>query len=206
MWRARIEGRITMPEGQGAVVVCNHASAVDPWFVFLASDRLVAWMIAVEYTKMRSMRWFFNRVRHIPATRGGIDTSATKQAIRLAEEGHLVGIFPEGRINTTDELLLPGRPGPALVALKARVPIVPCYLHDAPYCQSVLGTFFTPTKTRLVVGQPIDIAPFVVREDDEGVLVELTLRLLREIATLAGRPDFVPRLAGRKWKSRDAEE
>ena len=57
MWRARIEGRVSIPEGQGAVIVCNHASAVDPWFVFLASDRLVAWMIAVEYTKMRSMSW-----------------------------------------------------------------------------------------------------------------------------------------------------
>ena len=206
MWRARIEGRISIPEGQGAVIVCNHASAVDPWFVFLASDRLVSWMIAVEYTKMRSMRWFFNRVRHIPATRVGIDTAATKQAIRLAEEGNLVGIFPEGRVNTTDALLLPGRPGPALVALKARVPIVPCYLHNAPYCNSVLGTFFTPAKSRIVVGRPIDIAPFVAREDEEGVLVELTLRLLREIAALAGQSDFVPKLAGRKWKSRAADE
>jgi 1-acyl-sn-glycerol-3-phosphate acyltransferase len=124
----------------------------------------------------------------------------------LAEEGRLVGIFPEGRINTTDALLLPGRPGPALVALKARVPIVPCYIHGAPYSESVPGSFLTPAKTRLVVGQPIDIAPFVAREDEEGVLVELTLRLLREIATLAGRPDYEPQLAGRKWKSRDAEE
>jgi 1-acyl-sn-glycerol-3-phosphate acyltransferase len=206
MWRARIVGRISIPEGQGAVIICNHASAIDPWFVFLASDRLVAWMIAVEYTKMRSMRWFFNRVRHIPTTRGGIDTSATKQAIRLAAEGHLVGIFPEGRINTTRALLLPGRPGPALVALKARVPIVPCYLYNAPYSASVLRTFFTPTKSRLIVGRPIDIAPFVARENEEGVLVELTLRLLREIATLAGQPDFQPKLAGKKWKSRRDEE
>jgi 1-acyl-sn-glycerol-3-phosphate acyltransferase len=201
MWRARIRGRISIPKDQGAVIVCNHASAVDPWFVFLASDRLVSWMIAAEYTKMRSMRWFFNRVRHIPTTRGGIDTSATKQAIRLAEEGNLVGIFPEGRINTTRALLLPGRPGPALVALKARVPIVPCYLHNAPYAPSVLSTFFTPAKTQITVGRPIDISPFVPREDEEGVLVEITLRLLREIATLAGRPDFEPQLAGRKWKT-----
>ena len=30
-------------------------------------------------------------------------TTATKTAIRLASEGKLVGIFPEGRINETDQ-------------------------------------------------------------------------------------------------------
>jgi 1-acyl-sn-glycerol-3-phosphate acyltransferase len=205
IWRARVEGRVSIPEGEGAVIVCNHASAVDPWFVFLASDRLVAWMVAAEYTKMPVFRWFFGRVRHIPVTRGGIDTSATKQAIRMAEEGNLVGFFPEGKINVTDALLLPGRPGPALVALKARVPIVPCYIFDAPRGKSAWRTFFTPAKTRIVVGAAIDIGPFVAREDEEGVLVELTLRLLKEIAALAGRPDFVPQLAGRKWKTSEAE-
>ena len=43
-------------------------------------------------------------------------------------EGELVGMFPEGRINTTDQLLLPGRSGAALIALKARAPVVPCYI------------------------------------------------------------------------------
>ena len=33
---------------------------------------------------------------------GGIDTAATKTAIRLAQAGELVGMFPEGRINDTD--------------------------------------------------------------------------------------------------------
>lgn len=205
VWRTRVEGRISIPNGQGAVIVCNHTSAVDPWFVFMASDRLVAWMVAAEYPKSRGFRWFFNRVRYIPVTRGGIDTSATKQAIRMAADGHLVGIFPEGRINVTGALLLPGRPGPALVALKARVPIVPCYIFNAPKCESVRRTFFTPAKTRIVVGQPIDITPFVAREEEEGVLVELTLRLLREIARSAGQPTYVPRLAGRKWKPSDEE-
>ena len=32
-------------------------------------------------------------------------------AIRLAAEGGLVGMFPEGAINTTDEFMRPVRPG-----------------------------------------------------------------------------------------------
>ena len=52
-------------------------------------------------------------------------------AIRYAQEGGLVGLFPEGRVNTTDELLLPGRPGAALIALRARVPVIPCYVQGA---------------------------------------------------------------------------
>ena len=34
---------------------------------------------------------------------------------------------------------MPGRPGAALIALKARVPVVPCYIHDAPYDGTMLG-------------------------------------------------------------------
>ena len=53
-------------------------------------------------------------------------------AIRLCQAGELVGLFPEGRINGGVNPLLPGRPGVALIALNARVPVVPCYIKGIP--------------------------------------------------------------------------
>ncbi|MEX2185452.1 MAG: lysophospholipid acyltransferase family protein [Pirellulales bacterium] len=205
LWRARVKGRIDIPAGQGAIVVANHTSGVDPWFTKLASPRILHYLVASEYFYHPAMHWFFRQVEAIPVNRGGIDTAATKQAIRLAEQGHVVGIFPEGRINPTRSVLLPGRPGALLVALKARVPVQICYIFNAPQSKTVGGTFLTPSKTRIVVGPLLDISEYFGREKEDGVLAELTLRVLKEIATLAGQPDFQPKLAGKNWKPRDDE-
>ena len=185
---------------QGAVIVCNHRSSVDPFFSYLTTRRVVHWMVAKEYCE-RGVAAFLMRIcQVIPVNRSGIDTASTKQAIRLASAGGLVGMFPEGRINKTDELLLPGRPGAALIALKARVPIIPCYVRGAPVADTLPGHFFRMARVELTVGPPIDTSPYYDRADEREVQEMLTLQLLAEIARLAGAIDFQPKLAGRRWK------
>lgn len=199
-WRARASGPVPIPPGQGAVIVCNHRSSVDPAFIMPTVNRPVHWMVAREYCVHRAFAWFLRMCEVIPVGRAGIDTAATKVAIRYAQGGGLVGVFPEGRINTSGRLLLPGRPGAAKIALKARVPVVPCYLSGSPYDGTPLGCLFMSAKVRLEVGRPIDVSEYYGRENDREVLEALTRRFLGEIAKLAGRPDFQPQLAGRFYK------
>ena len=199
-WRARITGRVSLPPDQGAVIVCNHRSPADPAFIFLAVDRMVHWMVAKEYCARPAFAWLLRLCEVIPTSRRAIDTVATRSAIRYAREGSLVGVLPEGRINTTDRLLLPGRPGAAMIALKARVPVVPCYLSGSPFNGKILGSLFTSASVRLRVGQPIDISEYYGRENDRRVLESLTKRFLVEIARLAGHADYQPELAGRFYK------
>lgn len=200
LWRASVRGRVSIPDGEGAVIVCNHKSGVDPMFVQLATDRVVHWMVAREYYDMPLLRWAFRAVTTIPVNRGGIDTASTKMAIRLAQQGGLVGLFPEGRVNQTAELLLPGRPGAALIALKARVKVIPCFVEGVPYDGTALGSLFMPGKARITVGAPLDLSQYYERDGEKHILEELTRLFLVQIAKLAGVDDFKPRLAGRHWK------
>lgn len=200
VWRVRYSQPLPIKPGQGAVIVANHRSSMDPAFLQDDSPRVVHWMIAREYWANPVMGGFFRLAECIPVGRGGIDTAATKMAIRYAERGELVGMFPEGRINETDAVLLPGRPGAVLVALKARVPIIPCFIHDAPYDGTATGVFTMPAKVRTIVGDPIDLSEYFDREREDGVLQEITLRVMREMARLGGHSDFEPTLAGRRWK------
>jgi 1-acyl-sn-glycerol-3-phosphate acyltransferase len=206
LWRAEIVGRLPIPPGQGAVVICNHRGPLDSFSIALTVNRLVHWMVAREYCENPAFGWFLRISGVIPVGRLGIDTAATKLAIRYAQEGQIVGLFPEGRINTTSGLLAPGRPGAALIALKARVPVVPCYIAGSPYDGTVWRCLFMPAKIRLRVGQPLDLSPYYDRDDDREVLENLTKRFLIEIAKLAGCPDFQPKLAGRFYKPGLAEE
>jgi len=202
LWRARVSGPLPLRPDEGAVIVCNHRAPIDPAFVYLTTNRVVHWMVAKEYCLHPALAWFFRTCECIAVGRGGIDTSATKTAIRCARNGGLVGLFPEGRINTTEEVLLPGRPGAAMIALRARVRVVPCYVSGSPYDGTTWGCLFMPAKARLKVGRPIDLSEFFGRENDREVLEHLTRRFLSEIARLAGQPDYQPKLAGRFYKPR----
>jgi 1-acyl-sn-glycerol-3-phosphate acyltransferase len=203
MWGLRIKGRIPVERLNGAVLVANHRSPFDPWFIEVSLDRVVHWMVAGEYFTAGVFGWALRTVEAIPTRRGGVDTASTKQAIAYAARGELVGLLPEGRINVSDEFMLPARPGVALVALRARVPVIPCYIEGAPYDGSVLGTFLCPARVRLTIGEPIDLSAYYDRDDDKNLQGELMKRFILEIARLAGKSDYVPQLAGKKWKPDD---
>jgi 1-acyl-sn-glycerol-3-phosphate acyltransferase len=198
LWRARVHGRLGLAHGQGAVIVCNHRSSLDPSFIHLATARVVHWMVAKEYCDSRALGWILRICEVIPTSRAGLDTAATKMAIRCTEQGGLTGVFLEGHINTTDQLLRPVRSGAAMIALKARAAVVPCYLRGSPYDGTPLGCLLMPAKVDLYLGEAIDLSPYFGREREREVLEDLTRRFVREIAKLAGQGDFEPKLAGRQ--------
>ena len=133
LWRTEWKGKLPALDDQGAVIVCNHRSSVDPFFLQTSTGRKIHWMVAREYCEHPAFRWFLRTCEVIPVGRGGVDTAATKAALRIVQGGGLVGMFPEGRINRTGDLMLPMRPGAAHVALRARVPLLPCYIEGSPY-------------------------------------------------------------------------
>jgi 1-acyl-sn-glycerol-3-phosphate acyltransferase len=200
LWRATVEGSIDLSPGQGAIFVSNHQSSIDPLFLQMLIPRAIHYLVAREYVESRFLGWPLRVAGAIPVNRAGIDTAAIKLAIRYAEAGEMVGIFPEGRINTTEEFMLPGRPGVALIALKARAPVIPCYIEGAPYGGHVLRPFITRARVKVRIGKALDLSEYYAREDEDGVLAEMTLRFMREIARLAGVEDFEPKIAGRRWK------
>ncbi len=110
-------------------------------------------------------------------------------------------MFPEGRINKSSELMLPLRAGAILVALKAKVPVVPCYLHDSPFRGPVWSPFLMRSRTTVRYGRPIDLSEFHDRPNGDGLYGELMCRCALEIAKLAGRTDYQPKLAGRRWNT-----
>jgi 1-acyl-sn-glycerol-3-phosphate acyltransferase len=205
LWRARWLTPLSLPEGQGAVIVCNHRSSVDPFFLQTMTMRKMHWMVAREYCEHPALSWFLSSCEVIPVSRGGIDTASTKAAIRFASAGDIVGMLPEGRINMSEQFMLPARPGAALVALKARVPVIPCYIKGSPYWRYSWSPLTMPARVEIRCGEPIDLSEFYDRGTDQPVLEEVTRRMLKAIASLAGQTDFEPQIAGRKWKPTEEE-
>ena len=205
LWRTKVEGTFPIGAEGSAVVVCNHRSSIDPFFVQISVRRVIHWMVAREYCEHPVFGPVLRIADVIPVNRGGVDTASTKAAIRIVAAGGMVGMLPEGRINLTDGFMRPVRPGAIIVALKARAPVVPCYIEDAPYRRAVWSPFLMRANTRVRYGTPIDLSPYYGQERNEELVRKLLLECVSAIAKLAGRDDFVPELAGRKWKTGEAE-
>ena len=203
LWRVQIHGDFPIPLGQGALIVCNHRCPLDPSFIALTTPRVIHWMVAREYCEHPAFRKLLSLCEVIPVRRGAVDMAAIRKAIDLLQRGEIVGLFPEGHINTTAELLLPGRTGAALIAMKARTPVVPCYIHGAPYNGTTLGCLLMPARVRLMIGRPIELTTVDASENDRRTLDDLTRRFLGAIARLAGRSDFEPRVIGRRRDQRN---
>jgi 1-acyl-sn-glycerol-3-phosphate acyltransferase len=206
LWRTSAPSDVPLPPGRGGVIVCNHRSSVDPFFVQRSTQRPIHWMVAREYVEHPALRWFLTTCEVIPVNRGGIDTAATKIALRYVRDDGVIGMFPEGRINRTNDLFIPVRPGAALVAIKTRAIVLPCYLEGAPYAGTSWSPLFIPARVTVRYADTIDAADYAARieagEDEGSVTRELLMRTLQAIAVLAGQAEFQPRFAGRDWNKK----
>lgn len=139
----------------GGVLAANHRSSVDPFFVQLAARRRVHWMVAKEYCQHFAFGPLLRALQVIPTNRSGMDTAATKAALRIAQAGRLVGMFPEGRINKSAAPLLPLRGGAALVACRSQVPLIPLWIEGSPQGKEIWSPLLMPARVRITFGQPI---------------------------------------------------
>jgi 1-acyl-sn-glycerol-3-phosphate acyltransferase len=202
IWRARVPAELPLADDQGGVLVCNHRSSVDPCVIqVVARRRLVHWLVAQLYKPGTLIARLLDVFEVISVRRDGTDVSPLRAAIRTAKQGNLVGMFPEGTINTTDDFMLPVRPGAVVVALRAQVPILPCYLEGTPYHKYPWMPVFLPARVKLKFGTPIDLSEYYGCDRDNAVVARLTLDCVRAIAKLAGQDDFEPQIAGKGWKT-----
>jgi 1-acyl-sn-glycerol-3-phosphate acyltransferase len=137
-----------------AILVCNHISGLDPLMIQSVCPRAIVWMMAREYYDIKILNWFFRTINAIPVDRSGRDLAPTRAALRALGEGRVLGIFPEGRIEETHDLL-PFQTGVAMMAIKTGVPVYPAYLDGTQRRMPMLRAFLTPNEATLSFGPPV---------------------------------------------------
>jgi 1-acyl-sn-glycerol-3-phosphate acyltransferase len=183
-----VEGEARLPRSGPAIVLSNHISGLDPLLIQSVVHRPIVWMMAREYYEIAALRWIFESIRAIPVSRDGKDSSALRAALRTLDDGHLLGIFPEGRIETRRELL-PFQTGAAMIALRGRAPVVPVYQMGTTFGRSMGMAFAVPQQVRMRFGPAIDLAGQFGR----------TRELERPTSVLEGAMQVLAREHVRQW-------
>lgn len=195
----RANRRCPFPQHGPALIIANHRSPTDPLVLWINhrlsgsewNIRPIGFLMAREYYEARSIHWLSRAMQSIPVDRQGADMAPARAALRRLQEGRLVGIFPEGRINT-GEGLLPANPGVAWLALRAEVPVFPVYIHGAPQRGTMTQSFVTPARVRVYYGDPIDLSAYQNRRKTQELLQEVVDYLMSHIADLAAEATGKP--------------
>lgn len=125
MFRFRSSGVEEIPARGPAVLVAPHRSWLDPPCIGAACPRPVRFLIVDKVYRKPWARWFYWCMSGIPVSPGGLGSlRAVREALRALQRGEVVGIFPEGRVVPPGEES-PIHPGAALLASRARAPVVP---------------------------------------------------------------------------------
>lgn len=155
-----IVGQENIPLAGGAILAINHTSFLDYAFAGLPPDRaghrLVRFMAKEGIFKHSVAGPMMRGMRHISVNRDA-GSEAFRQGVRALKEGELLGVFPEGTMSRSFELIS-FKSGAVRMAAMAQVPIIPMVVFGG---QRILGyghKDFSRGKTiAITVGQPIMI-------------------------------------------------
>lgn len=154
-FRMESYGARNLPKTGGVLLVANHASHLDPTSIAANLSREVHFL-AKEELFVGMFGKFLKAVNSHPLRRSGIDRYALRLCGAILRQGHVLMVFPEGERTTTGQLLEP-KPGVALIADHAGVPLMPAYIWGSYQAMPVGSNFAKPHKLRVFYGEPFTL-------------------------------------------------
>jgi len=177
-----VHGREHVPLDRGALICPNHLSFLDPPAVGATVPRHTYFMAKKELFKP-PLGWFISRVYAFPVDREGSDRSAVRKALEVLAAGNLLTIFIEGA-RSPDGSLQPATSGPALIANRAGVVIVPASLRFTDKMLPRGSVFMHRARVQVDFGEPVDPAEFGEGRLDKEHLRALTETVMQRIEAL----------------------
>ena len=181
LFRLSVRGRENLPANGGYVLACNHLSNFDPWPLGMPlwPQRWLRFMAKAELYWWPA-RYVLDAAGAFPVHRGLADVEAVETAVRLAREGNVVVMFPEGTRRAkglVKKHQARPRSGAARIALEAGVPLVPA---------AVAGTdrLLRLGPISVAFGAPLEIDDLRASDDLRLASQTATDRLMARIAEL----------------------
>lgn len=173
-----IKGVENIPETGGAILCSNHIHALDSVLYVTRIKRMIYAMGKEELFDTKFKNWFMRAMGVFPVKR---DSVASEEGIETAVShlngGDLLAIFPEGTRNGLEKGVKPKK-GVALIAFKAKVPIIP---------MAMLGSFKPFTKIKVRIGKPIDVSEYYPKDGEKinpRNLVTVTNMVMEKVVQL----------------------
>ena len=194
-YRIRVSHPERLPANGGVLMLPNHVTYADAFFLSAASPRPVRFVMDEVFTATPAIR-VFTAIFETMTIRRDQPLEAIRAIIKALRQGDAVCLFPEGQLTRTGTLC-PLQRGFELIARKAGHPLVPVW------CDGSWGSIFSFERNRFFRKLPHRL--------DHGLMVAFGERMAPENATLESVRDallatsaeaLARRFTGRRWSTR----
>ena len=184
LFRLRVEGRENFPPGP-FILAPVHRSFIDTPIAGMLTMRRLRFMGKESLWDNRALGTFLSVMGGFPVERGTADRTALRAATDVLALGEPLVMFPEGTRRTGDRVKRSDMlDGPAFVAARAGVPIVPVGLGGTVRALPVGSKLPRPRLIVAVVGNPIPPPPKRRGRVPRRSVSEITNRLFAELGDL----------------------
>ena len=140
-------GLENIPKEGKCILVGNHTSNLDCLLLISSTKRTIHFLAKDSLIK-GFKKIVFQNMGIIPVNRKIHDKNALNSAIDILNENKVIGIFPEGTINKTDDIIMPFKIGAVKMASTTNSTLVPFTIKNKykVFKKSVILEFYKPYK------------------------------------------------------------
>jgi 1-acyl-sn-glycerol-3-phosphate acyltransferase len=179
-FRVEVVNREKVPASGPALFCANHNTILDMFFFGFRLKRWIHWMGKEELFRNPLAAALLKSLGAFSVKRGTGDVGSIKIAYKLLEEGKIVGIFPHGtRIDPSKIETARIKPGAAMIAANAGVPVIPAYIQ---------GNYRIFSKMRVIYGDPFRIESKQDGKYTKEDWAEFSRDIIKRVYSLAEGP------------------
>ncbi|MCB9787830.1 MAG: 1-acyl-sn-glycerol-3-phosphate acyltransferase [Deltaproteobacteria bacterium] len=168
--RFEVRGAERLGSGDGAILMSNHESYMDPPALMLLSPVPIRFLTKHTLFLFPVFGWAMWAMGMVPINRGRQDKAfaSIDRAARDIRAGKVVLVFPEGtRVALDQPEMLPFKKGAFVMAARAHVPIIPVGIAGSRHILPKGWNWVRNHDVAVVLGEPIDTSGFDVASKDE---------------------------------------
>ena len=205
LYRIKVSGAERIPKTGGVLLLPNHITFADAFFLSAASDRPLRFVMDDTFMVSKVIRFSVKLFDAVPIRRDQ-PLEAIRKTIAALESGHVVVLFPEGQLTRTGGLCELER-GFELIARKAKCPILPLWVDGlwGSIFSFERGRFFRKIPHSVPYGLSIAVGEEITGRPDREIVRDALLKAssVAVAARFSGNADAV-KLNGHQLTQLDA--
>ncbi len=193
LWIRKVEGLENISKDIPFIIAANHSSYYDalliPVIIAPKINKKIHAMVNSFYWRPLITRFFLDLWESVPVyvekekDAKEKNKQAFEKALIYLKKNEIIMIFPEGR-RSKDGKLQKAYNGIAKLALKAKVPVLPCGIIGSHKVLPVGKAFPRFVKCEVKIGKLIYFDKYYNKKINNKILEVITRQIMKEIAKL----------------------
>ena len=172
LYQIKVVNKENIPKTGSFILVGNHQHNFDFISLLCGTKRVVHFLAKKELLDKHG--WLFSKLGIIPVDRKVKNKEPIDEAVKLLNNGEVIGIFPEGTFNKTEYVIMPFKYGAVRIASVANVAIVPFAITG--------GYKLFRRKLKITYGKPYYVK-------DKKDLTKENIKLMNKVINLMREKD-----------------